>query len=436
MRGAAANNNEMYINLKKRGRASHQRKIRMNSINQKIKKTMGKIERKKKRGRNSSPRAARTEWVNQETEEKEKRMKQFQNAKDALQNFELSAKHIEQVLKKFGPPYTYVEAATLELQRRQNKSKTKEALEHFKVEIGMLIQKPFNGKLYEGIVICEVHDKVIKSGKLVKVWQVAYEDGDFEELDYDEVLRYRICTPDPARSNIRGRALQALELFCGSAVVSQEFRQRHWNVIALDADICSNATLVQDIVQTEPSDLEFVPDVIWASPPCHTYSCAAGSYHRSAKKGQLESSKEARDNNFLFCAMVKIMKWAKKKHPHLVVVIENPVGQLAHMPLMEQFEKEFELEKKTVHYCAFGRDEKKPTHIWSNDKNLLGNLSRYQCSRNCQVNGCHESVQANRNKIDYSVIPQKLAEEVAENLHAKFYQSGLRWEKAANPKDK
>jgi hypothetical protein len=334
MRGAAANNNEMYINLKKRGRASHQRKIRMNSINQKIKKTMGKIERKKRRGRNSSPRAARTEWVNQETEEKEKRMKQFQNAKDALQNFELSAKHIEQVLKKFGPPYTYVEAATLELQRRQNKSKTKEALEHFKVEIGMLIQKPFNGKLYEGIVICEVHDKVIKSGKLVKVWQVAYEDGDFEELDYDEVLRYRICTPDPALSNIRGRALQALELFCGSAVVSQEFCQRHWNVIALVADICSNATLVQDIVQTEPSDLEFVPDVIWASPPCHTYSCAAGSYHRSAKKGQLESSKEARDNNFLFCAMVKIMKWAKKKHPHLVVVIENPVGQLAHMPLM------------------------------------------------------------------------------------------------------
>ncbi len=106
------------------------------------------------------------------------------------------------------------------------------------------------------------------------------------------------------------------------------------------------------------------------------------------------------------------------------------------MSKQEQFENEFNLDKITVHYCAFGQDEKKPTHIWSNDKNLLGNLLRYQCPRNCQVNGCHESVQANRNKIDYSVIPQKLAEEVAENLHAKFYQSGLRWEKAANPKDK
>ncbi len=248
----------------------------MNSINQKIKKTMSKIERKKKRGRNSSPRAARTEWVNKEAEEKKKRMKQFQNAKDALRNFEFSAKHIEQVLKKFGPPYTFLQAATLELQRRQNKSKTK------------------------------VQDKVIKSGKLVKVWQIAYEDGDSEELDYDEVLHYHICTPDPPLSNIRGRAL----------------------VIALDADICSNATLVQDILKTEPSDLEFVPDVIWASPPCHTHSCAAGNSHHSAKKGQLESSKEACDNNSLFPAMVNIMRWAKRKHPHLVVVIENPDSQL------------------------------------------------------------------------------------------------------------
>ncbi len=148
--------------------------------------------------------AARSEWVNEETEEekKEKRMKQFQTAKDALHNFSFSANQIEQVLKELGPPYTFLQAATLELQRRENKSKTKEALEHFKVEIGMMIQKPFHGTLYEGMVICEVQDKVIKSGKLVKVWQVAYEDGDSKELNYDEVLHYCICTPDPALSNI------------------------------------------------------------------------------------------------------------------------------------------------------------------------------------------------------------------------------------------
>jgi hypothetical protein len=35
MKGSAANNNEMYINLKKRGRASRVPKRRMNSINQK-----------------------------------------------------------------------------------------------------------------------------------------------------------------------------------------------------------------------------------------------------------------------------------------------------------------------------------------------------------------------------------------------------------------
>ena len=175
---------------------------------------------------------------------------------------------------------------------------------------------------------------MIKNGKLVKVWKVVYEDGDDEELDWEELLRWHVRTPDPDLSNIRGRAMQALELFCGSGVVSQEFRQRYWKVISLDIDEHSNATLVQDILKMKPRDLAFVPDSIWASLPCHTYSCAAGSYHRSARKGQYESSEEARRNNFLFCAMWKIMKWAKQKHPHLVVVIENPVGQLSKMPLM------------------------------------------------------------------------------------------------------
>ena len=148
--------------------------------------------------------AARSEWVNQETEEKqeEERMKQFQNAKYSLQKFSFSAEHIEQVLKQLGPTYTFLQAATLELQRRQNKSKTKEVLEHFKVEIGIMIKKPFHGTLYQGIVICKVQDKVIKSGKLVKVCHKAYEDGDSEELDYDEVHHYCICTPGPALPNI------------------------------------------------------------------------------------------------------------------------------------------------------------------------------------------------------------------------------------------
>jgi len=92
--------------------------------------------------------------------------------------------------------------------------------------------------------------------------------------------------------------------------------------------------LCRDILDIEPKDLAFVADFIWASLPCHTYSNLAAGKHRSAKNGEYEKTEEARLNNFLFLKMVKFMKDAKKKHPHLIVAIENPVGQLQKMPLM------------------------------------------------------------------------------------------------------
>lgn len=88
--------------------------------------------------------------------------------------------------------------------------------------------------------------------------------------------------------------------------------------------------------------------------------------HRSPDQGQYEKTREAREHNRIFAQMVYIMRWAKRLNPHLIVVIENPVGLLQKMPLMKDFIKSFGLHTTTVHYCAFGRDDKKPTHLWTN----------------------------------------------------------------------
>ena len=60
------------------------------------------------------------------------------------------------------------------------------------------------------------------------------------------------------------------------------------------------------------------------------------------------------------------MKWAKRKKPHLIVVIENPVGLLNKMPIMKELEECMELDSTTVDYCTLGRCDKKPTQIWTN----------------------------------------------------------------------
>lgn len=104
-------------------------------------------------------------------------------------------------------------------------------------------------------------------------------------------------------------------------------------MISLDKEPTSNATLLADILKMEPWELLFVPDFIWASLPCHTYSRAAGAHHRSVKKNELEKTREAEEHNKIFLQMVKYMKWARYLHYHLRVVIENPVGTLPNMPL-------------------------------------------------------------------------------------------------------
>jgi hypothetical protein len=67
--------------------------------------------------------------------------------------------------------------------------------------------------------------------------------------------------------------------------------------------------------------------------------------------------------------MMKLMTETKQKHPHVIVVIENPVGGgflLKDMPLMKTFEQTFGLWLTRVDYCALGEKEKNPTHLWTN----------------------------------------------------------------------
>jgi hypothetical protein len=221
----------------------------------------------------------------------------------------------------------------------------------------------------------------------------------------------------------------------GKGIVTQEFCERKWRIVSVDNDEGSNATIRKNILDVDIDDLDAVPDFVWASPPCQTYSNLT-HVHRNAKRGQLDVSQTALEHNFLFQRMTEIMYWARRKHPHLIVVIENPVGSLIKMPLMEEFSEKFGLTSIIVDYCAFGRQDKKPTRLFTNDFVLAATLGQhFRCKEStCRYHGSTHpvSVRGGGHLYNAASIPQPLAEEVAHYVDAKFCLDRIRFSKASS----
>lgn len=198
-------------------------------------------------------------------------------------------------------------------------------------------------------------------------WEVTYDDGDKQDYEFMDLFRIRANRPTRPFHPC-GRQLYALELFSGCGKVTQEFVDLKWRCRSLDSstDQNVNATDTVDLMNIKFHDIGFVPDFIWASPPCSTYSFMTGGQHRRPKNGKYEISKEAHEHNRLFVQMVTILKFFKRLNPHLIVMIENPLGHLAQMPLMHELEESFPLYKVEVHYCTLGRAIRKPTNLWTN----------------------------------------------------------------------
>jgi hypothetical protein len=80
-----------------------------------------------------------------------------------------------------------------------------------------------------------------------------------------------------------------------------------------------------------------------------------------------------------------------------------------------------------VRYCAFGHPERKPTDIWTNSEDLAEKLQAYICT--CGRNKKHESIRDGVGTM-YSVIPKRLAEEIADTTKAHLHLENIHHTKA------
>ena len=80
-----------------------------------------------------------------------------------------------------------------------------------------------------------------------------------------------------------------LELFAGTRSISKEFEKRGHKTFSIEWNKdFDNIDLYEDINNVSKEDIiklcGCVPDVIWASPDCATYSVAGISHHRRKNK--------------------------------------------------------------------------------------------------------------------------------------------------------
>jgi hypothetical protein len=206
--------------------------------------------------------------------------------------------------------------------------------------------------------------------------------------------------------------MKVLELFAGSRSIGKVADNLGMNVFSVDWEEYENINLSIDIGELKKEDIPFIPDIVWASPDCATYSIAACSTHRNNSiEPKTDYAKKCDEVNQNFIGLIK--EWLKI-NPDMVFFIENPRGMLRKMPFMQEFKRH------TIWYCQYGDDRAKPTDVWTNSEDWT---PRPQCKNgnpNCHhqsaPRGSKTGTQGRKGSYQRSIIPNQLCVDILNSL--------------------
>jgi len=208
--------------------------------------------------------------------------------------------------------------------------------------------------------------------------------------------------------------MKILELFAGTKSIGKVAKSRGHEVFSVDIMPEFDCDLTSDILDIDVSDIPFIPDMVWASPPCTCFSVASIGKHWNKDntpktEGAIKAKSIVSHTWNLICKLGAL-------NPNMIFFIENPRGKLRKLDLIPLGFI------NTVTYCQYGDTRMKPTDIWTN---AMGWTPRPMCKNGDK---CHESAPRGSktgtqgikgNKLR-SVIPPELCEEIitsAENQY-------------------
>ena len=208
--------------------------------------------------------------------------------------------------------------------------------------------------------------------------------------------------------------MNLLELFAGSRSIGKAGEELGFKVFSSDIEPFENIDYVTNILEFDVSKVTFIPDVIWASPPCTFFSVASIGHHWN--KDHTPKSENALLGVEIVQKTLDIIEHFLALNPELVFYIENPRGKLRKLSVVEKYER------TTVMYCQYGDNRMKPTDIWSNNIYSFFNPKGFEpktCfngNRNCHHDaaprGSRTGTQGLKGAYDRSKLPKQLCLEI------------------------
>lgn len=196
--------------------------------------------------------------------------------------------------------------------------------------------------------------------------------------------------------------MKLLELFCGTKSISNVFRDRGHETFTIDNNPKFRPDMVCDMLYLNKRSLSKEwrkPQVIWASPPCETFSLSGNSLFMG-----YPTTTRAYIGMALAYKCIELIMEIKPRY----WFIENPRAGLRSMWFMKP------LQKDTVTYCQYGDKRMKPTDIFNNCECWI---PKKPCKNG---DSCHEyaprgsrsGTQGEKSKEQRGKIPMMLCEEI------------------------
>jgi hypothetical protein len=201
--------------------------------------------------------------------------------------------------------------------------------------------------------------------------------------------------------------MKTLELFAGSRSFSKVAKELGYEVYTTDSQDFVKIDQVCDIFDFDINKMlkdYGRPDIIWASPPCTSFSVASIGHHWN--KDNTPKTEKA----VLGVEIVKKTKEIINQLSPKYYFVENPRGKLRKLPVIDSFPYQ-----KTITYCSYGDMRMKPTDIWTNF-NFTSRAMCFNGNKNCHhtpaPRGSKTGTQGLKNDYLRSQIPPTLFQDL------------------------